>query len=198
MIQMFLMTGLEQIIQSYLRLDQETLQKITTLTHKVIHIHIKDWNIHCYIFPNPQGVRLQSHFEGTPDVSIVGTLAAFARMVLSKDPSLKLPAGLEIIGDTSLAQTFSHIALQSRIDWEEMLSMLTGDGIAHQLTKVAKNLKIFKQQIRKNIATNVTEYLQEEMQCAPSHDEMEDFLGNISTLKNDTDRLIAKFRMILS
>jgi ubiquinone biosynthesis accessory factor UbiJ len=187
--------ALEGIIQRYLRLDTVTREKLAALSGKVILFDIDIYpRIELYMFPCAQGVRLQSAYEGLPDVMMTGSLASFAKRGLKKDDAVAFPRGIEVEGDMDLAQKINRILLDSHIDWEEILSVLTNDNIAHYMSDIVQHFKRFKSKVKKNLQENITEYLQEEARLLPSHVEVEDFFSDIYTLKNDVERLEAALR----
>lgn len=183
--------ALEGTVQRYLQLDTATREKLAALSGKIILFNIESWGIKLYAFPCAQGLRLQSAYEGIPDVTLTGSFASFAKRGLNKDDAVTFPRGIEIEGDVELAQKINRILLDSCVDWEEILSILTNDNIAHYVSNTVQHLKHFKSKVTKNLQENITEYLQEEAQLLPSHQEVEDFFADIYTLKNDVERLEA-------
>jgi ubiquinone biosynthesis protein UbiJ len=187
--------ALEVIIERYLKLDPATREKLVALSGKVIFFNIK--NLGIYVFPCARGVRLNSIYEGIVDVTLTGSLASFAKRGLYKDAAGTFPQGIEIEGDMELAQKFNRILLDSHIDWEEILSILTNDNIAHCMSDIIQYFKRFKISSQKNLQENITEYVQEEAKLLPSHGEVEDFFADIYILKNNVERLEANEKLIV-
>lgn len=99
--------ALEKALNQCLRLDPETLAEVTALEGKVIALEVEGVGIELFLVPTADGLRVQTIFEGQPDVLIKGGLFGLARMGLSERPASVFGDGVEIEGDTHLARTHS-------------------------------------------------------------------------------------------
>jgi ubiquinone biosynthesis protein UbiJ len=103
---------------------------------------------------------------------------------------------VEIHGDVETGQLFKSILDEMEIDWEEQLSHLTGDVIAHQLGSVARRTrKIFKRS-RKTLEQDISEYLQEELRLLPARIEAGNFSTDVNLLRMSADRLDARVKRL--
>ena len=76
---------------------------------------------------------------------------------------------VEIRGDTDLAHRFSAVLADLDIDWEEQLSRLTGDVVAHEAGKAARASRTLGRPRTGDITRqNLREYLQEEARLLPT------------------------------
>ena len=82
------------------------------------------------------------------------------------------------------------------IDWEEQLSKLTGDVIAHQLGNGARRIGTLLKHGRRTLQQDIGEYLQEELRVLPSRIETENFSSDVTRLSIDADRLAARIRRL--
>jgi ubiquinone biosynthesis protein UbiJ len=195
MINRTLLPLLEKSLSRYLALDPETLKRLSHLSGKAIKIELTDWQMDFYLLPHAKGVQIKTAATIKPNATIKGSSLELLRLRFANEKSaLQLAKKLAITGDVQLAQVFQHILQQLEIDWEEPLSKLTGDILAHQIGAMARGLKGWGAQIKRNLGLNITEYLQEEKQLLPSHQAMEDFFDEISRLQQDTERLEAKLK----
>ena len=67
MITTFATASLEKLINTYIRLDPETIARLANRSGKTILIEFPDWNFKFYLMPTHNGVQLLNHYEGDPD-----------------------------------------------------------------------------------------------------------------------------------
>lgn len=181
--------ALEKVINQALRLDPESLNRITALEGKVIAVAIDGIGVEFYLVPTAQGLRVQSVFEGEPDVRIRGGLFSLARMGMVEHPASLFGKGVEMEGDTHLGRQVQQILDGLDIDWEEQLSRLTGDVVARQIGNVVRGFAQWGLNSAETLGRDVAEYLQEESRDLVVKEELTPFLDQIDTLRSDVDRL---------
>ena len=103
---------------------------------------------------------------------------------------------LEIQGDTDLAQGFSDVLARLDIDWEEQLSKLTGDVVAHEAGKAVRAAGHWAERTGTIAEQDLREYLQEEAREVPSRAEVDAFGTDVNTLRDDVERLAARVRRL--
>ena len=191
---------LEKALNRYLALDPEAFKKLARLSGKVMTLEITDWHTTLYLLPNATGISLKSSkclFEKSTDTihaEIKGTSLNLLRMGLTQPKDQNATAkSLTIKGDIHLAHQITQILQQLEINWEEPLSRITGDVIAHQIGVLAHRFKHWKSKTKHQVSQNITEYLQEESRQLPTREEVEYFFSSIAQLKND----IARFESTL-
>ena len=82
------------------------------------------------------------------------------------------------------------------IDWEEQLSKLTGDIIAHQLGNAARHGRRAFRFGLDTLEKDSGEYLQEELRLLPTRIETENFSDEVSRISMDVDRLAARLKRL--
>ena len=103
---------------------------------------------------------------------------------------------LDLTGDAELASRFQQLLSYAKPDLEEELSGVIGDVAAHRLGEFARGLGRWGRGARSTMGTNVREYLQEESRDAPSRYEVEQFSNNVSTLRDDVERMEARINQL--
>lgn len=181
--------ALEKVINQALRLDPESLKRITALEGKVVALEIQGPGVELYLVPTADGVRVQSVFEGEADVRIKGGLFSLARMGLSDHPASLFGKGVELEGDTHLGRQVQHILDGLDIDWEEQLSRLSGDVVAHQIGNMVRGFAQWGLNAAETVSRDVAEYFQEESRDLVVQAELNQFLDRVDTLRSDVDRL---------
>lgn len=184
---------LEGTLNRYLRLDPDTPARLAALHGQVIAVEIPDADLRLTFIPAPGHLQVLGQFEGTPDCLLRGTPLALGRLVLSGKREDALFAGaVTIEGDTETAQRFGALWAALDIDWEEQLSRLAGDPIAHQTGNLARGLDRWVRGAVDTCTANLQEYLQEELRLLPTPPEVSDFAGEVEGLRDDVERLAAR------
>jgi len=190
-------SGLEAVINRYLRLDPETGPRMAALSGRCIGIELRGLDLTLFIFPDEHGIQLRDHIEGEADTVLRGTPLGMARLGLGGNTEKTLFSGEVVIeGDVETGQAFKGILDGLDIDWEEQLSRLTGDVIAHQLGNTAR---LGRRAFRHGLATlekDLGEYLQEELRVLPSRIETENFSADVTRISMDIDRLTARLQRL--
>lgn len=184
---------LEQLLNQAIRLDPETPSRLAPMHGRIIELQLTGLGLSLFLIPEPHGIQLLSAFDGTPDCTLRGTPLDLARMRGSRKSADQLFTGaVQIEGDTQLAHRFGEFLSGLDIDWEEQLSRLTGDVIAHEVGNLTRGLLGWGTKQTRTLEQNLQEYLQEELRLLPSRLEVEPFLTDIDRLRDDVERLEAR------
>jgi ubiquinone biosynthesis protein UbiJ len=99
---------------------------------------------------------------------------------------------VQIEGDTTLAQQFAKALGGLDVDWEEQAARVLGDPIAHQVGQGMKGLSDWGRQTSRTLTADLKEYLEEEGRLVPTRYELDAFLAEVDTLRDDVERLEAR------
>lgn len=102
----------------------------------------------------------------------------------------------EVSGDPSIAQDFRRLLDLVRPDWEEELSRIFGDLIAHQLGNLARGVLDWGRRAADTLARDSGEFLTEESRQIPTRFEIEEFLDEVDRLRDDVERCAARLERI--
>lgn len=192
-----LLSIIEAAANRYLAMDPVALRRMAELQDRVLEVELLDVDMRFFVLTDGQGVQILGRFEGEPDARLRGTPLAMMRLGLSGDASRQLFAGdVEISGDTELGQRFKQILDEIDIDWEEQLSHVTGDVVAHQAGRVVRGLAGWARQAAGSLEQDTGEFLQEEARLVPARSEVEAFVEQVDELRTDVDRLEARVRRL--
>ena len=181
--------ALEEAINRYLELDPDAKTKIAQLHGRVVGIELAGIGT-IYLVPGPEGIQMTGHHEGEPDCVLKGSPLDLMRMTRSEDSAKHLFAGrVTVEGDSELGHRFGKILASVDIDWEEQLSRITGDVVAHEMGKGARAVANWGKATADTASKNLQEYLQEEIRLLPTRYEVEEFLAEVDTLRDDVERL---------
>jgi len=182
-------SGLESAINRYLRLDPDAATRMAQLDGQCIALELRGLDIELFVLPGEQGIRLQDTIEGEADTVLRGTPLGMAQLGLGGNTGKTLFSGdVTIDGNVETGEM--------DIDWEEQLSKLTGDFIAHQLGNAARQAGKILQHGRTTLELDIGEYLQEELRVLPSRIETLNFSTDVSRISMDTERLQARIKRL--
>ncbi|MFV2056972.1 MAG: SCP2 domain-containing protein [Thiohalomonadales bacterium] len=189
--------GLEQVINQVIQLDAEFPEQLSKLHDKVIAIHVSDVDVCVFLFVcSDNTIQMMSRYDGEVDATISGSSFALSRMGLSETPNeLVLRGEVVLEGDVQLAKKAREVIASFNIDWEEHLSNLTGDIVAHQIGNLFKQGISWGRQTMQTLAKDMSEYIVYEKSYVPTQHELSDFLAQVDTFRADVDRLEAKIQL---
>ena len=190
---------LEQMLNQAIRLDPEAPARLAPLHGRVIELQLVGLGLSLFLIPSPSGIQLFNSYEGEPDCTLRGTPLDLARMRGSRESADQLFKGaVEIRGDSNLAHQFGEFISTIDIDWEEQLSRLTGDVIAHEIGSLTRQFLGWGRQLNQTAQQNLQEYLQEELRLLPGKLEIDPFLNSVDGLRDDVERLEARIARLQS
>ncbi len=190
------LAGLEQAVNAALALDPKTVERLGRLQGKVIAIELQGIGIRLLLQPEQTGIRLMGHYDGVIDTTLRGAPFALMRMSTGRTGEGMFKGGVVIDGDVELGQQIQRIFERLDIDWEEHLSRLTGDIIAHQLGNSVRDLFNWGERSAEHLGHDTADYLQEETEILPMPWEVEGFIEEVDTLRSDVDRLEARVKRL--
>ena len=188
---------LEAMINRYLSLDPEITEKIAELEGRVIAVEITGINKTLYFLPHQAGMDVVEQYDNEADTTLKGSPLALLKMSMSKDVApLMLKGEVEIEGDVRLGRGFKKILSEMDVDWEEYMARIIGDASAHHLASLTKRIISWGRQAGNDVASDVSEYLQEESRDLVSKPELEMFYEDVDALRNQLDRVQARFEAL--
>ena len=188
---------LETVINRYLALDPEMLDKMAVFSGKVIKLDVVGLNKQLYLFPDARGVQVCMQYDGEPDTTLRGSpISLFKMGMVSNAANMLLKGEVEISGDTRLGHQFKNVFSQMDIDWSEPLAKLVGDTAAYQIQQAGKQVGRWGKDTARSVSSSFSEYLQEESRDVVTETELEMFNDAVDKLRNDVDRLAAKLQQL--
>lgn len=180
---------LEEVGNHALRFDPETCRRLGELDGRIVCLRflrppLEPLDI--LLAPSEAGLRRVREPAATADVTISASSVVFARLAMGRP----LAAGeIQISGDVKLGQVFQGILEHVQIDWEEVLSRLTGDIVAHQIARAARHAGGWGRQTADTLQRDAAEFLQEEARLLATRPEVERLLDAVDRLRADAERL---------
>ncbi len=187
-----LVAPLEAALNRLLALDPEARRDLADLQGRVIRFDILGLGLQLWLVPGAQGVQVYPRYDAEPDCVLRGTPLGFARLGLGERADELFKGAVEIEGDTALGERLGAILARLDIDWEELLSKVTGDPIAHTLGQGARAMRRQLARDGDVLVRDLSEYLQEEARLLPTRYEVDEFADAVDRLRDDAERLAAR------
>jgi len=186
-----LLKPLETAVNQVLRLDPEAQTRLRPLTGRVLRIELAGTEIVLRAYFSERGVSLSipGADDPQPDASVRLSPSAALSLARSRGENAQ---GVEFRGDVGVVHSVRRLVSQLELDWEEQLSRLTGDIVAHQVGQVVRGLTGWFGHAGRSMEQNVAEYLTEESRQLPARAEVEAFLDDVDRLRAAADRLSAR------
>jgi ubiquinone biosynthesis protein UbiJ len=192
-----LAAALESALNVYLKQVPNVEQRTAALQGKVIALSVTGTNLTLYFLPAADGVQILGHYEGDIDTHLSGSPLGFARLVLGRREDALFQGAVRIEGDTDIGQQFQELLAGADWDWEEHLSRISGDVIAHQAGTLVRQARRFLDDSRTTLVQDCSEYLQEEARLLPTRIEVEYFFGDVDRMRDAVSRMEARVERLL-
>jgi ubiquinone biosynthesis protein UbiJ len=134
----------------------------------------------------------------SPDARLNGSPLNLARMA-GDDPEQSIRAGrVRMSGDADVASDYQALLEVIRPDWEEALSRLTGDAIAHEAGRIVSGVMDWAKGARHTLGRSFAEYLTEESRDLAATTEIEEFCAGVDKVSAGVDRADARLKQLLA
>lgn len=104
---------------------------------------------------------------------------------------------VRVSGDVDLAHAMSKLAGQLRWEFEEDLSKLVGDAMAHRIVQAAKKANKYGQAAVKDVGGSIFEYLVHEQPTLVQQEELTHYKNNLRQLRDDVERIEKRIERLL-
>jgi len=181
--------AIDKAINAYLQLGDNVTSKLAKLDDKLVAIELRGLNTNLYFIRDNDKLSVRSFADETPDAIISATPLMLAQMAVQKNADKALFAGqMKITGDLEAAQTLQDILSGADIDWEEHLSSLVGDVMAHQVSRGVRGLFNWADNSQSSLQADLSEFLLHEAKLLPDRQDLNNFLDDVDTLRSDIER----------
>jgi len=182
-----------------LRMDGDVLNHCEKISGCCIAIHLKDIDKTLYCQPGSWGINLSLEKPNKDiDATISGRVMALVNLSLQQEKiATSIKERVEITGNAQVAQQFQKILSELDIDWEEQIAQITGDVLAVKITRTANSVHNWLKNSLESFVLNSRDYVQHEVPMTPTVFEFSEFKQNVSTIRDDVERLEAKLNFLI-
>ena len=188
--------GLQAIVNQVLALDPELAEGLAELEGTVLEAHVQGVDKRFQLHPSATGVGVVlvdgdgQQSAVVADVTISGPPFTLLRLLGSLESvDGVLPPDVSVSGELQLVQRLTRLAKRANIDWEEPLSKLFGDSVAHEIGRGVHGFVSWARAASETFSSDVGEYLREERRLAPTRLEVDDFATHVDQVRDDVERL---------
>lgn len=183
--------ALEAFIDRALALDPAARGRLAPLEGRSIEL---TWS------PAAIGLRLQvvagrvsiGPREGEADLSLGGTLAGFARLLLPERAGAMPPGKVQMAGDADLARTLGQLAQAFQPDLDAALGRVFGETNGAIAASSLREALGWARRSASTLAEDAADYLREESRETPARAEVDAFHADVDRLRDDAERLAAR------
>lgn len=182
--------ALQTAFNGYIELDPDSADRTASLYGKVVCVKLEPVDLDVWFVFSEKRVEIVEEFGADADAVISG--GPFSFLALATGRSTIFDGDVKITGDTASAQQFSRCLNDIDIDWEEHLSRLTGDGIAHQVGRISRGFRQWVSERSDAVQENTADYLRDETKNVPHSWELNEFVEQVDDLRDRVARLDAR------
>lgn len=188
---------IETSLNARIKDEPQLVDRLARLKGQVIQVHLKELN-KTLTFVFSHQIDVLAKYDATPNCYLSLQLAVIPQLSEQANiTQLIKQEKLELEGDIQLAQKFSQFLIECKPDFEEWLSRLTGDVVAHTLVQGALNVGEFVKRQATKHQNQIAEVLTEEWKLAPAPLEIADFCDQVDEVKSHSARLEARLNQLL-
>ncbi len=187
---------LEQGIDTLLRLDPITRQRLALIDGRVIRVIARSPSLDVTAIVTEGRVSISTGGddgdvdEGDVDLTVTGSLAGLRSLAGSQDA---LHSGdVTITGDLRVASHLREILAGIDPDWQELVSPMIGDTATHKLERAARDALAWLGRTRESLAEDTHDYLVDEVSLVANSYDLARFSDAVDDIREDADRLAAR------
>lgn len=190
---------LQDSVNRFLALDPEGAERLSAMQGQVLLIELLGLETRLFIVPGRRSLQLFSAYDAEPDCTVRGTPVALLRLALGQRREEQLFSGdIEIIGDNHSAQRLSDVFKHLDVDWEELLTQVVGERLAHQISSQARSGGHWLQRAAERLTHEMRNYLYEDGKLLPTNHELQQFLIDVDHYRDAVERLAVRIERLTS
>lgn len=193
-----LATSLEAAINRLLAADPNSGDRLQRLGGRCVRLQLDDLAIALDFRFDPYRVAVTLADDSAADTVVSGSLPALVAMAMPDEGGRWGGPGsrVKISGDATLARDLERLFSQLDPDWEAGIASITGDVLGYQLATGLKGLGQALKNTGLNLQEVAGEYLRSEQSPLVQAGELRLFADEVDQLRDATDRLEARLRLI--
>lgn len=192
-----LLPSLTKAINTYLKLDPESGQRLQKMQGRAISIELLPFHFTFQCLFNEDGVTIDSDDTLMTDTQIHGTPLQMAGVMIAKNDRHRFFAeDLVMEGNAEFGQQVIDLFDELQIDWEEHFSRVVGDVPAYHIGRFIRGVSSWLSSTEQSFTQDINEYVHEEAELFPANEALKDFFSDIDTLRMDVDRIAARINKL--
>lgn len=184
--------ALERLVNAQLEQSTAARRQVAELAGRRLGIVLAGPDVEVVVAAEAERLSVSREPAAAADVVIAGTPIALLEALLRGKSALMGRSEIAVTGDTHVLEAFSELSTHIRPDFEELLSAITGDIVAHESMRAVATIRDFAQRALEALALNTGEFLQEESRALPARNEIDAFAADVERLRDDVERAAAR------
>jgi ubiquinone biosynthesis protein UbiJ len=141
-------------------------------------------------------LKLEAGTLDEPDAAISGSPLNLAWLAAADSEEVIRSGNIHIRGNAGVAADFRQLLELVRPDWEEELSVYTGDAVAHEVGRVVRDLADWAANAGQSLGRSIAEYLTEESRDLVARAEVDEFNRGVDDVANAVERCEARLKLL--
>jgi len=193
-----LASALEAAINRALSMDENSPLRLARLKDKLVRLELEGLGIVLSLRFTPYRVTVEPDDGAQADTVITGSPLALLTMAIPDDEGRwgTAGSGVQISGDAGLARDLERLFSRLDPDWEGQAAIWFGDTLGHQLSAGARGAFGEFRQTMRTLEGIAGEYLNRTTSPVARADDIEVFGQAIDSLRDATERLEARLRIL--
>lgn len=171
-------------INHLLKSESWALQRLVPFAGKTAQFRVVPLSLSLTVLSN--GEVAMAAENAPANVTFALTPPLLLRIVAGDEAAYKQ---VEVSGDDVFASEIFYVVKNLRWDIEEDLSHLLGDILAHRVVQTGSRFMGWRAQVMLSLAQTFAEYWTEEQPLLAKSTQVEKFVRDVDTLRNDVERL---------
>ena len=188
-----LLAGVEAGLNRVLALDATARPRLAMLEGRVIAIACTAPDLHLYLLPGSDGLRLAGHWAVVPDCTLRAPAGRLLQLATHRDKNAVLHADdVELDGNSGCLLELTAILQDLELDWQAALAEWLGPLGAVALARPLQGAAAWGADSLASLRLSMADWLAEETRALVGRNEAETRFAELDELKLALDRLEAR------
>jgi ubiquinone biosynthesis accessory factor UbiJ len=189
--------AVQAALDASLKGSSATRADLQRLDGKVVRLELIGLPLSLHFLPEDGRLTVAADYHGDADITVRAPAASLMAAALKRDGEA-VPRGMQVSGDAETAQVFSRLLKNADLDWEELLAQRVGDVAARHIGNAVRGFMKWSQDSGSRLGQDIADYLHYESRELPPRHEVQGFLSDVDRLRDDAERLNARFKRVES
>lgn len=190
---------IERVLTQLLTRNARCRELLAKLDGKVIVVRGLPVVQQIHLLPFAAGIQIDTDLDDTPDLTITGSPATFAKIAVRGLRRNDLTGSLlGFSGDTVVAEHLRELLVATAIDWPRLMGDILPASLADGLLRPVRAWRDWGTSSAASLERDIGEFLSEEVREVATATETEDFCAEVDRLRDDCDRIEVRIERLKS
>jgi ubiquinone biosynthesis protein UbiJ len=188
----WVLDSVERMVNALVEESTTARDRLAQLDGQSLGIHLTGLEIEFVMHAHAESLRIEQAPAASAMAGLSGTPLALLALLRDASKRELEGSGVSFDGSAHVLEGFVRFFDAARPDFEEELSRLTGDVVAHEVSRFAGRASNWASRALEALLLNSAEYLQEETRDLPARPEADAFFTEVERLRDDVARFLAR------